>query len=69
MLGFLGWSLFANYQAVYALLLLSVPVINLVAILEERELLDRFGEEYASYRERVPRFIPRLGQYSSKGMA
>jgi protein-S-isoprenylcysteine O-methyltransferase Ste14 len=68
MLAFVAWSLFANYQAVYALLVLSVPVINLVAILEERELVDRFGEAYVRYRERVPRFIPRLGQGRQQGL-
>jgi protein-S-isoprenylcysteine O-methyltransferase Ste14 len=68
MLAFVAWSLFTNYQAVYALLVLSVPVINLVAILEERELVDRFGEAYVRYRERVPRFIPRLGQGRQQGL-
>jgi protein-S-isoprenylcysteine O-methyltransferase Ste14 len=30
-----------------------------ISELEERELLERLGEEYAHYRQRVPRFIPR----------
>jgi protein-S-isoprenylcysteine O-methyltransferase Ste14 len=29
--------------------------------IEERKLLERFGEEYRVYRERTGRFVPRLG--------
>lgn len=53
-------ALFSNYLAVYGLLLLYLPVIYLVALLEERELRDRFGAAYVEYLERVPRFFPRL---------
>lgn len=28
--------------------------------LEERKLLRQFGQDYADYRRRVPRFFPRL---------
>ncbi|MBI5408543.1 MAG: isoprenylcysteine carboxylmethyltransferase family protein [Nitrospirae bacterium] len=35
-------------------------VVNLIIIpLEERELLNRFGEEYRDYRSKVPKFFPR----------
>ena len=29
-------------------------------LLEERELVDRFGEEYRQYQRDVPQIIPRL---------
>lgn len=60
-IGSLGWALFVNYVGVYVVAILTVPSLYLVAVLEERELLERFGDEYARYRERVPRFVPRLG--------
>ncbi len=31
----------------------------LATVFEERNLMDHFGDQYASYRRRVPRFIPR----------
>ncbi|GMR12632.1 MAG: hypothetical protein BMS9Abin29_0823 [Gemmatimonadota bacterium] len=60
-IGVFGWALFVNYVGVYVLAILTVPGLYLVAVLEERELLERFGDEYARYSERVPRFVPRLG--------
>ena len=33
-----------------------------LAVREEREALGTFGQEYARYAERVPRFLPRLGR-------
>jgi len=32
----------------------------LLLVLEERELLDRFGDAYREYQRDVPRLIPRL---------
>ncbi len=55
-------ALFCNYLAVYILLATMVPAFYLVVILEERELKDRFGEEYEQYCRRVPRFVPRPGK-------
>lgn len=34
-------------------------------ILEERKLHELFGPAYAEYQARVPRFVPRLRQYTS----
>ena len=36
---------------------------------EEAELERLFGEEYARYRERVPRFLPRLGRRRTEAAA
>lgn len=55
----LGYVLLANYLAPYVVYLLSLPLVYLVVILEERELRRRFGKEYDEYCRRVPRFIPR----------
>jgi len=57
-------ALVCNYLAVYLLLAASVPAFYLVVILEERELRDRFGEQYEQYCLRVPRFVPRFGTRS-----
>jgi len=54
-----GFSIFSNYSGVYVLAGLCVPAILLVARLEERELVERFGNRYLDYRKRVPAFIPR----------
>ncbi len=54
--GMLGWSLILNYPALYAMTLASIPLLQLVVLLEERELRDRFGEPYEQYCEEVPRW-------------
>jgi hypothetical protein len=51
---------------VAANLLILLPTIGLLAPLytqigeEEALLIDRFGDEYRDYMERVPRFIPKF---------
>lgn len=61
-LGCFGVSLMCNYVGAYIVWLASLILLLLLVPLEERELLDRFGEDYAAYRKRVPAFIPRLGK-------
>jgi len=50
-----------NYLATYLLAVATVPVLYLTVLLEERELLQRFGDEYAEYMLQVPRFFPKIG--------
>ncbi|MEZ5332205.1 MAG: isoprenylcysteine carboxylmethyltransferase family protein [Thermoanaerobaculia bacterium] len=56
-----AFALILNYPGLYVLFLLSVPTLYLVILLEERELAERFGDEYRRYLERVPRLLPRFG--------
>lgn len=58
-LGMLAVSLFANFTWLWVSTLLLVPALYGVVLLEERELHERFGSQYAEYARRVPRFFPR----------
>ncbi|UCC83896.1 MAG: isoprenylcysteine carboxylmethyltransferase family protein [Gemmatimonadota bacterium] len=58
-LGTVAVALFTNYLAVYIIAIAILPALYLVVVLEEKELRDRFGEEYVKYCEAVPRFFPR----------
>lgn len=58
-LAFVAIAMIANYVGVWLLLPVTVLGLWLVVVFEERELLERFGDEYRRYAERVPRFIPR----------
>jgi protein-S-isoprenylcysteine O-methyltransferase Ste14 len=54
-----SYAFFANYLGVYLMVLLSLPLLFLVVLLEERELRRRFGADYDEYCRRVPRFVPK----------
>ncbi len=56
----LGYALVTNYLAVYAVFLLWLPAMYGISVLEERELRDRFGNDYERYSSGLPRFVPRL---------
>lgn len=55
-----AYALFCNYLALYVIVLLALPGIMILAQIEEKELRECFGDEYAQYCGRVPRFIPRF---------
>ena len=62
--GTLGYALFSGWLGAIVVAVLTFPVLHLIVVLEERELLERFGEEYERYRDRVPRYVPRRGTSS-----
>jgi protein-S-isoprenylcysteine O-methyltransferase Ste14 len=62
MIALAALTLFTNYLAVWVLAFSTWPAIRLIVHWEERELRDRFGEEYVDYCRRVPRFLPRPGR-------
>lgn len=58
--GTFGLALISNHAAAYGVVVLMVPLVLILARLEEALLTARFGEAYRSYRDRVPAFVPRL---------
>ncbi len=54
-----AYAFITNYLVLYIVAVASLPVIYLIVVLEERELLERFGVEYEEYRRHVPRFVPK----------
>ena len=51
-------ALIVNCSGIYILFGTAVPVLYAITMLEERELIDRFGEFYRKYRQEVPRLLP-----------
>jgi protein-S-isoprenylcysteine O-methyltransferase Ste14 len=58
---FSGIFLITGVGAVGIITLLDFLVVFVLIIpLEEKELLNRFGKDYNLYRERVPKYFPRV---------
>src|ERR1051326_209421 len=53
-------ALIVNHLGVYILLIMIIPPGYLVLVLEERDLIDRFGDAYREYQRHVPRLVPRM---------
>lgn len=54
-----------HWPTVFSITVLPVIVVAyvLLARREEKRVLEEFGDEYRVYRERVPMFFPRAGQW------
>jgi len=63
----LGEALFFGSYSIFLWFLIFVS-INLIYIplLEERELKNRFGDEYTDYKKNVPRWIPRFSPWENR---
>jgi protein-S-isoprenylcysteine O-methyltransferase Ste14 len=59
-IGVFANAIIANYVGLYILILFLFSAGYMMLLLEERELVERFGEEYRCYQREVPRIIPRL---------
>ncbi|HSF81952.1 MAG TPA: isoprenylcysteine carboxylmethyltransferase family protein [Anaerolineales bacterium] len=57
---FIGFSLLSAMWFTALVLVLGFGVLALRTPLEERRLLDRFGDEYRDYMGRTGRYLPRL---------
>ena len=55
---FLGWFFVLRWTPVAIMTILFLVHFILVAKWEERELTQRFGDQYRNYKQQVPFFIP-----------
>tara|TARA_B100001105_G_C22085528_1_gene312719 strand:- start:352 stop:549 length:198 start_codon:yes stop_codon:yes gene_type:complete len=54
----IGNALIVNMLGVYIIVTLLIPALYLTVLLEEKELIQRFGNAYVEYSKSVPRFFP-----------
>jgi protein-S-isoprenylcysteine O-methyltransferase Ste14 len=59
-LGTVGLALIVNYLGAYIVVVVSLIGLWPLIILEERELISRFGPAYTAYRSRLPALVPRF---------
>lgn len=63
---FSGVYLISGVLAALIVTLLDLLFVQALIIpLEEKELMERFGDEYREYARRTPRFLPRISSKSS----
>jgi protein-S-isoprenylcysteine O-methyltransferase Ste14 len=55
----LGMAVGSGMTVLYSLLAFAVLTGRVMILLEERELEQRFGDEFRDYRRRVPALLPR----------
>jgi len=61
LLGYLGIAaILGSLSALIIVLVLSILMLSYIKFVEEKELVERFGDEYAAYRDATPFIIPRL---------
>lgn len=56
----LAWSIGSGLLVAYALTIFALISGAIMIRMEDKELLERFGDDYRSYRSRVPAILPRF---------
>lgn len=56
----IGSALVVNMLGVYIIVVLLIPALYFTILLEEKELIDRFGDDYVEYSKSVPRFFQKI---------
>jgi protein-S-isoprenylcysteine O-methyltransferase Ste14 len=66
LIGAIGIGLTSENILVFAaLVIFYLSYYPLTIIVEEKKLVDKFGQAYLDYIERTPRFLPKLSLYKS----
>ncbi len=60
LVAFVGFSLLAANWFIFAMLLVAFGVLMQRTPIEERRLIERFGDDYLEYMQRTGRYLPRL---------
>lgn len=60
LVAFVGFSLLAANWFIFAILLVAFGVLMQRTPIEERRLIERFGDDYLDYMQRTGRYLPRL---------
>lgn len=58
----IAWSVGTGLTVCYALTAFAVVTGAVMIRMEDNELEQRFGAEYAAYRKQVPALLPKLGR-------
>jgi len=59
-----GWAFILLFTFLFIMPFFFMLLFVLVARWEEKELSERFGEEYLTYKKAVPRFFPRFSKHT-----
>jgi protein-S-isoprenylcysteine O-methyltransferase Ste14 len=63
----LGWSLILRSVIGVILAVAWIPIIWALTSVEERRMLEEYGDAYRDFQVRVPRLVPRLNRLGSRG--
>lgn len=63
-IGLVADALIVNHLGLYILIIAVLPPGYLMLFLEERDLIDRFGDAYREYQRDVPCLVPRMRRRS-----
>lgn len=62
-----GAALITGSWLIAGLVIVAILIDPFVTVLEEKELVARFGNDYLQYQKRVPRLLPTLAPLFRKG--